>query len=148
MLASLVPVSIRFVLSASVASSKSNDYNLVGLIMEAKMRVNFLRDATLFVLSSSAKLAECRRAIRKAIHAPKTSALRVAADKAVADIAAINAKLQEISIYFLECPALSGQSIGVDADGNTVTGSDLANAIFGSVSAAQSKSLLRAVVNG
>ena len=148
MLASLVPVSIRFILSSASIASKANDYNLIALITCAKTRVAFLRDATLFVLGSSAKLAECRRAIRKAIHAPKTSALRIAADKAVADIAAINAKLQEIAIYFLECPALSGQSIGVDADGNTVTGADLANALFGAVSVAQSKSLLRAVVNG
>ena len=148
MLASLVPVSIRFVLSSAVASNKTNDYNLISLITDAKTRVAFLRDATLFVLGSSAKLAECRRAIRKSIHAPKSASLKTAAEKAMADISAINAKLADLAVYFLECSALYGQSIGVDADGNTVTGSDLANALFGSVSVAQSKSLLRAVVNG
>lgn len=148
MLASLVPTSIRFILSSAAISSKTNAYNLIGLITDAKTRVAFLRDATVFVLGSSAKMAACRRAIRAAIHAPKSSALRTAAEKAIGDIAEINAKLQEIAIYFMECPALYGQSIGVDQDGNTVNGGDLANALFGAVSVAQSKSLLRAVVNG
>ena len=145
MLAASIPVSIRFVLSAS--APKSADYNIITLITDAKARVAFLRDATIFILGSSAALSSARREIRKAIHAPKTSALRLAAEKAFDAINSINAKIAGIVAYFMECSALYGQSIGVDADGNTVTGSDLVNAILGGVSVAQSKSLLRAVTS-
>jgi hypothetical protein len=144
--ATTVPVSIRFVLSVASAN-KAEDFDVITLITCAKSRVSFLRSASVFVLGSSAHLASARRDIRKSIAAPKTPSLRVAAEDALATIAAVNAKLSAIGVYFLEVPALSGQEIGKDADGNSVTGADLANALFGSVTVAQSKSLLRAVTS-
>lgn len=140
---STVPVSIRFVLSVS-NSNKSEDFSLVTLNICAKTRVAFLRSASVFVLGSSAQIAAARREIRAAIAAPKTSALRTNAENALVKIAALNAKLAAIASYFLECQSLSGQSMGTDGYGNTVTGADLASAMFGGVTVAQHKSLLRA----
>lgn len=140
------PVTLRIVSSVVQRASCSMSFDSTDLAKSAPARVSCLRSIGAFTVEMGAKSSAARAAIRLAIMLPNNPASASNAFKARAELRNIATTLDSIASMFIEVPALMGQEIGKNADGDSVCGRHVANALYGTESVAASRKLLKGIV--
>ena len=140
------PVILRLTSSIVRRDSATMSFDSAQLQASAPARVSCLRTIAEFSLSMGASASAARAAIRLAIMIPNNPASKSNAAKGRATLREIAATIDSIASMFSEVPALMGQELGKNADGDSVNGRHVANVLFGTESVAKSKGLLKGIV--